>query len=100
MCFIVVHLQNGQGIYIFKNENYEFTKITNIRQNCKSIKMGCLVLNRFNKLLNWYTNLIIMGQKIKTQEEILLTQLEVNKKKLQAKALELEKLIIKLKTKS
>lgn len=41
-----------------------------------------------------------MAKPIKTQEEILISKMEVEKKKLEGKALELDKLIIKLKTKA
>ena len=58
-----------------------------------------MVCNRFNKFLNWNTNLI-MAKQVKTQEEILISKMEIEKKKLEGKALELGKLIIKIKTKS
>ena len=61
--------------------------------------MGCVGCNRFNKFLNWHSNLI-MKKQIKTQEEILISKMEIEKKKFEGKAVELGKLIIKLKTKS
>lgn len=93
----VLPLPNDTIIVKPKTENY-VSKITNIRQNCSSIKMGCLVCNRFNKFLNWHSNLI-MAKQIKTQEEILISKMEIEKKKFEGKAVELGKLIIKLKTK-
>jgi hypothetical protein len=41
-----------------------------------------------------------MAKQIKSQEEILISKMEIEKKKLESKALELGKLIIKIKTKN
>ena len=98
MTSYLLPLPNDTIIHEFKIKNY-VPKITNIRQNCCSIKMGCLVCNRFNKFLNRNTN-IVMAKQIKSQEEILISKMEIEKKKLEGKALELGKLIIKIKTKS
>ena len=91
-------LPNDPIIIEPKIENY-VTKKSNHRQNSGSIKMGCLGCNRFNQFLNRYTS-IIMAKQVKTQEEILISKMEVEKKKLEGKALELGKLIIKIKTKN
>ena len=91
-------LPNDPIIIEPKIENY-VTKKSNHRQNSGSIKMGCLGSNCINKFFNRYTNLV-MAKQIKSQEEILISKMEIEKKKLEGKALELGKLIIKIKTKN
>ena len=53
-----------------------------------------------NNQFYWRNTSIIMAKQIKSQEEILISKMEIEKKKLEGKALELGKLIIKIKTKS
>ena len=98
MSTLVLPLPNDKVIINPKAKNY-VTKKSNHRQNSGSIKMGCLGSNCINKFFNRYTNLV-MAKQIKSQEEILISKMEIEKKKLEGKALELGKLIIKIKTKN